>query len=179
MSDIDAGLAKEIEARVRDVPDFPKPGILFKDLTPVLAHGPTFRAMTLAFAARYREKKIDLIAAIVARGFVIGAAIASELGVGLALLRKPGKLPWTKERQAYDLEYGNDALEMHEDAIVHGARVLLVDDVLATGGTMRAALDLVQARGAEVVETAFVIELGFLGGRSRLGTVPVAALVRY
>jgi adenine phosphoribosyltransferase len=179
MTEFDHALVREVQARIRDVPDFPKKGIVFKDLTPVLAHGPTLRAVMQAFADRYRSMKLDLVAAIEARGFVLGAPIAAELGVGLALLRKPGKLPWNKVRQSYDLEYGSDALEMHEDAIHPGARLIVVDDLLATGGTMRAAVDLVRSRGGEIVETAFLVELGFLGGRGRLGEVPVTALVRY
>lgn len=179
MTPFDSELTRQVTSRIRDVPDFPKPGIVFKDLTPVLADGAIFSAMMRAFAARYRSMSPTTIVAIEARGFVVGAPIAAELGVGITLLRKPGKLPWNTVRQAYDLEYGTDALEMHEDAIAPGTRAIIVDDLLATGGTMRAAIDLIRARGAQVLETGFIVELGFLGGRSRLDGVPAASVVRF
>ncbi len=177
-SDLSAALAETVRGRVRDVPDFPKAGILFKDLTPVLGHGPTFAAVTQAFVERFRAEEIDQIVVIEARGFAIGAPIAVGLGVGLTLLRKPNKLPWQKRTRTYDLEYGTDALEIHADALAPGQRAVIVDDVLATGGTMRAAVDLVRDTGATVVEAAVVIELSFLGGRARLD-VPTCALLRY
>lgn len=178
ISDVSSALAETVRSRVRDVPDFPKPGILFKDLTPVLGHGPTFAALTQAFVERYRSQGVDQIVAIEARGFAVGAPIAVGLGVGLTLLRKPNKLPWKKRSKSYDLEYGADALEIHADALSPGQRAVVIDDVLATGGTLRAAVGLVQEMGATVVEAAVVIELGFLGGRARLD-VPTAALLRY
>lgn len=178
ISDLNTGLAETVRARVRDVPDFPKAGILFKDLTPVLGHGPTFAAITAAFVERFRAEQIDQIVAIEARGFAIGAPIAVGLGVGLTLLRKPNKLPWQTRSKSYDLEYGADALEIHADALAPGQRAVIIDDVLATGGTMRAAVGLVRDTGATVVEVAVVIELSFLDGRARLD-VPTAALLRY
>lgn len=178
LPELSSAAADLVRARVRDVPDFPKPGILFKDLTPVLGHGPTFAAITEAFVARYRDAGIVQVAVIEARGFAVGAPIAYALGAGLTLLRKPNKLPAKKRRMTYALEYGTDALEIHEDALAPGDRVLVIDDVLATGGTLRAAVDLVREVGADVVEAAVVIELSFLGGRARVG-VPTAALVTY
>src|SRR5258705_59381 len=139
MSDFDPQLTREVAARIRDVPDFPKPGIIFKDLTPVLAHGPTFQKVIAALADRYRDQRLGSIVAIEARGFIVGAPIAAQLCVGLTILRKPGKLPWKTVAQRYDLEYGSDSLQMHEDALAAGTRVIMVDDLLATGGTMRAA----------------------------------------
>lgn len=178
LPELSSAAADLVRARVRDVPDFPKPGILFKDLTPVLGHGPTFAAITEAFVARYRGAGIVQVAVIEARGFAVGAPIAYALGAGLTLLRKPNKLPAKKRRMTYALEYGTDALEIHEDALTPGDRVLVIDDVLATGGTLRAAVDLVREVGADVVEAAVVIELSFLGGRARVGA-PTAALVTY
>lgn len=156
-----------VRKTLRDVPDFPKPGILFKDITPLLQDAEAFGAVTEAFAQRYRGK-IDSVAGIESRGFIFGAALAHELGVGLVLIRKPGKLPAQKVGVDYELEYGTDRVEMHLDAVEAGERVLLVDDLLATGGTAGAATELLRKAGAEVVEAAFVIELGFLGGAEKL-----------
>jgi len=177
-SDLSLALAESVRARVRDVPDFPKPGVMFKDLTPVLAHGPSFQAITQAFVDHLRPLAIDQIVAIEARGFAVGAPIAVGLGVGLTLLRKPGKLPWEKKKRTYDLEYGADALEIHADALSPGHRVVIIDDVLATGGTMRAAVALVRDTGATVVETSYLVELAFLGGRAKLD-VPSVSLLKY
>lgn len=179
MSDIDAGLAERIRARIRDVPDFPKPGIIFKDLTPVFAHGPTFKEIADAFAKRYADRKVDAFVGIEARGFIVASPTATALEKGLILMRKPGKLPYEKVSLSYDLEYGKDSLEMHRDAFKPGARLVVMDDLLATGGTMRAAIELLRGHGAEVVEAAFVVELSFLKGRARLDGVPVASMVSF
>lgn len=166
-----------IRSRLREVPDFPKPGILFRDITPLLGDPAAFRGVTDLFAERYARSKPDRILAIESRGFLFGAALADRLGVGLALCRKPGKLPWKKVRVDYALEYGTDALEAHADALEPGQRVLILDDVLATGGTAEAAGKLVCQQGATVAEYAFVVELAALGGRGRLGAAPVHALL--
>ncbi|MFO0726796.1 MAG: adenine phosphoribosyltransferase [Myxococcota bacterium] len=178
MSGFDPGVSEAVQKKIRDVPNFPKPGVGFKDVTPVLEDGPLFQRVIESFVNRYRTRDIDVIAAIESRGFLFGAPLAVGLGKGLVLLRKLGKLPHKTIRRGYDLEYGADAIEMHEDAIHPGQRVLVVDDVLATGGTMSAALALVRAAQATPVEAAFLIELGFLGGRKKLD-VEVGALVLY
>src|SRR5215467_6789639 len=131
-------MAERVKALIRDVPDFPKPGIVFKDLTPVFAHGPTMAAMIRAFADRYRSMRIDAFVGIESRGFIVASPLAVALPKGLVIVRKPGKLPWKKRTMRYELEYGTDTLEMHEDAVAHGTRVVVIDDLLATGGTMAA-----------------------------------------
>src|SRR5687768_12425615 len=133
--EFDRALVAEIQKRIRDVPDFPKPGIIFKDLTPVFAHGPTYKALINGFAERYATEKVDAIVGIEARGFLVAAPLAAALGKGLILMRKPGKLPWKTFKKTYDLEYGTDSLEMHHDAFERGARLVVCDDLLATGGT--------------------------------------------
>ena len=173
----DPRIARLME-RVRDVPDFPKPGILFKDVTPLIGHGPTFRAVTDLLAERAAPLRPTLLVGIESRGFIFGAALAERMGIGLAPVRKPGKLPWRKAREDYALEYGTDALEMHEDA-VEGQRCVIVDDLLATGGTAAATGRLVARQGGQVAGYVFVIELGFLGGRAKLGDHPAEALIRY
>lgn len=164
---------------IRDVGDFPKPGILFKDITPVLADAAGFAAAIDAMAAPWRGQAIDAVIAIEARGFILGAALAQTLGVGFVPVRKPGKLPGRRLSQTYALEYGQDTLEVHADAVRAGARVLLTDDMLATGGTLEAARALVEQLDARIVGAAVLIELAALGGRSRWnGTAPLeAALV--
>jgi adenine phosphoribosyltransferase len=168
----------DLKSRIRDIPDFPKPGIVFRDITPLLADGPAFRAMVDRFVERYRGK-VDVVLGIESRGFLIGAAVAYGLGVGLAVVRKPGKLPWQTYAARYDLEYGSDALEIHHDAVGHGHRVLIIDDLLATGGTASAAVELVQRCGGTVVGCAFLIELAFLHGRQRLADTEVHSLIQY
>jgi adenine phosphoribosyltransferase len=163
---------------IRDIPDFPKKGIVFKDITPLLADGPTFREAVQRMAEPFRGK-VDAVLGIESRGFILGAPVAVELGVGLAIVRKPGKLPWQTHSASYQLEYGTDSLEIHQDAVGKGHRVLLVDDLLATGGTARAALDLVGRLDGTVVGCAFLIELGFLNGRQSLAPVSVHSLIRY
>ncbi len=159
----------DLGAYIRNVADFPKPGVQFKDITPLLAHPPAFRAAIEQMAAPFRDAGIDAIAAAEARGFLFAAPMAIALGAGLLPIRKPGKLPSATVGASYQLEYGQDRLEIHADALVAGRRILLVDDVLATGGTMRACCEIVRGAGAEVVACAFLIELAFLDGRARLG----------
>lgn len=164
---------------LRDINDFPKPGILFKDITPMLAHPPAFQTVIARMAAQFANRDIDVIAAAEARGFIFGAPLALELNAGFVPIRKPGKLPYATIALEYQLEYGKDKLEVHKDAFPQGSRVLLIDDVLATGGTMKACRDLVESTGAEVVACAFVLELSFLGGRDKLVPSEVFSLITY
>ena len=168
----------DLRRYIRDVPDFPKPGILFKDITPLLADGPALRWTIDQLSARYRGA-IDMVLGIESRGFIIGAALAYALGVGIAIVRKPGKLPAQTFAAQYELEYGTDMLEIHRDAFGQAARVLIVDDLLATGGTATAAIELVERLHGEIVECAFIIELGVLKGRERLAPRPVHSLVQF
>jgi adenine phosphoribosyltransferase len=170
---------EELKRRIREIPDFPKPGILFRDITPLLADGRAFRRAIDAIGERYVGQGIDLVVGIEARGFVMGAALAYKLGAGTVLIRKPGKLPFKTHSSSYALEYGTDALEIHQDAMVAGQRVLIADDLLATGGTISAAVDLVQQLGGEIVELAFLIELTGLKGRERLAGRRLFSLLQY
>ncbi len=169
---------QRIRSRIRDVPDFPKPGILFKDVTPLIGDGAAFRVTTDLLAERVAARTPELIVGIESRGFIFGAALAERLGVGFVPVRKPGKLPFRTHRETYALEYGTDALEMHEDA-VENRRCLIVDDLLATGGTAAATARLVERQGGTVDAFAFVIELDFLNGRQRLGDRPVHSLLHF
>ena len=169
----------ELAAHIRDIPDFPKPGILYKDITPLLLDAGALRQAVQELAEWARPRDVDYVVAAEARGFILGAALAIELGAGFVPARKPGKLPAETISAEYILEYGVDALEMHADALADGARVLLHDDLLATGGTARALAELVEGTGAELVGCAFLLELGFLGGRERLGGFDVHALISY
>jgi adenine phosphoribosyltransferase len=169
----------DLRALIRDIPDFPKPGIDFKDITPLLLDPRAIDAAVRAIAAWAEPRQVDYVVAAEARGFILGAAIARELGVGFVPARKPGKLPAEVVTAEYILEYGIDALEMHADAVAHGARVLIHDDLLATGGTARALADLIGRLGGTVAGCAFLVELGFLDGRRRLEGFDVHALVRY
>ena len=169
----------DLKRFVRDVPDFPKPGILFKDITPLLRDASALRASVEQLAARLKGQQIDAIVGIESRGFLFAATLALQLGLGLIPLRKPNKLPHAKVRESYALEYGTDALEMHEDAIRKEDRIALVDDLLAIGGTMGAACKLVERCGASVVACLFVIELAALKGRERLGGRKVESLLIY
>lgn len=175
--------ASALEARlrgaIRDVPDFPKPGILFKDITPVLADAILFRETTDAMARIFNERQVSHVVAIESRGFLLGGPVAQRLGAGLVLARKRGKLPRPTLQQEYSLEYGTDALEIHADALSAGSRAIIVDDVLATGGTAAAVAALVRAAGAELVGFSFLIVLGFLAGRPRLVDGDVSALIEY
>jgi adenine phosphoribosyltransferase len=164
---------------IRDIPDFPKPGVTFKDITPMLAHPEAFRAVVDRLAEAFAVRSIETVAAAEARGFIFGAPLALALGAGFVPIRKPGKLPYATLALEYQLEYGSDRLEVHTDAIGPGRRVLLLDDVLATGGTMRACCDLVRQAGAEVVACAFVVELSSLQGRGRLEPCEVFSLITY
>ncbi len=168
-----------IKRHIRDIPDFPKPGILFKDITPLLRDAGAFHEVTTMLGEQVSRLRPDVIVAIESRGFLFGAPLAARLGLGLIPVRKPGKLPYKTRRVEYALEYGTDTLEMHDDALHSGMRVLVVDDVLATGGTAAATARLVQETGAEVVACAFVIELGFLSGRDKLAPTLVESLIRY
>lgn len=164
---------------IRDVPDFPKPGIVFKDITPLLLDPARFHRAVELMTAPFRAAGVNRVVAIESRGFLLGAPIALLLDAGLVPIRKPGKLPAARGRVEYALEYGSDALEMHRDAVEQGDRVLIVDDVLATGGTAQAAAQLVRAHGGQVAGFTFLIELGFLKGRARLPNERVEALLRY
>jgi adenine phosphoribosyltransferase len=176
---ISQAMTNELRARIRDIPDFPKKGIVFKDITPVLADAALFRHVVEALADRYRGERISKVVGIESRGFLFAAPVAFALGAGLAIVRKPGKLPWRTAREVYALEYGEDALEMHIDAVGPGERVLVVDDVLATGGTADAVGKLVTGQGADLVGFAFLLELGFLHGARRLGPQKIYSLLQY
>lgn len=164
---------------IRNVPDFPKPGIMFRDITPLLSAPEAFRFAIRQFADRYRSAKPTAILAAESRGFIFAAPLAIELGAAFVPVRKPGKLPFKTRRFQYDLEYGTDTLEMHVDAIEPGSRVLLVDDLLATGGTIEACVKLAEESRAEVVGLAFLIELTFLNGRDRLKNHDIYSLLKY
>jgi adenine phosphoribosyltransferase len=168
-----------VRAAIRDVPDFPRPGVVFKDITPILSDPRLFRQVIDALADRWRGEGVEKIIGIESRGFVFAAPLAYTLGTGLTIVRKPGKLPWRTIQEAYALEYGEAVLELHEDAFRPGERVLVVDDVLATGGTAEAAGRLIERQGAVRVGYSFVVELTFLGGGARLGAAGVHALLRY
>ena len=169
----------DLAALVRDIPDFPRPGIVFKDITPVLASPAGLDAAVSGLAAYARPLDVDFVVGAEARGFLLVPALARELNAGFVLARKPGKLPHDTVRAEYLLEYGTDALELHSDAIAAGARVLVHDDLLATGGTAKALCELVEQLGGQVVGCAFLIELAFLPGRERLAGYPVHALISY
>ena len=174
--------AAALRAHIRDIPDYPKPGIVFRDITPLMADAAALDAAVSGLADWARERRVDVVVGAEARGFLLGPALARELGAGFVLARKPGKLPRDTVRAEYLLEYGTDALEVHSDAIEAGAvrpRVLVHDDLLATGGTARALCELVEQLGGEVVGCAFLIELAFLGGRAALEPHDVHALIRY
>jgi adenine phosphoribosyltransferase len=169
----------DIRSLIREIPDYPQPGVSFKDITTVLKDPQALQYVVREMARRFRDKGIDVIVGVESRGFIFGAPLAYELGLGLVLVRKPGKLPAEKIQVEYELEYGTDTLEIHKDAIQPGQRVLIVDDLLATGGTISAAAKLVEQLGGEVVGYTFLIELAYLGGRRKLGNQEIASLVIY
>ncbi|HUJ13943.1 MAG TPA: adenine phosphoribosyltransferase [Thermoanaerobaculia bacterium] len=169
----------DLTAYIRNVPDFPKPGIMFKDITPLLRSREALQYTVEALAEPFAGGKVTRVAAIESRGFIFGSCVARILNAGFVPIRKPGKLPWKSRRNEYVLEYGTDALEMHEDAVGTDDRVLLIDDVLATGGTAAAASCLIRDCGADLVGAAMVIELSFLEGRAKLNGVPVHSLITY
>lgn len=168
-----------LKRKIREIPDFPKAGILFRDITPLLADGPAFRQVIDFFGERYAQQRVDVVVSVEARGFVMGSALAYRLGAGNVLVRKRGKLPYKTFQSTYALEYGTDTLEIHQDAIKPGQRVLVTDDLLATGGTISAAADLVRQLGGTIVELAFLIELTELNGRARLKDHSVFSLIQY
>ena len=169
----------DLKAKIRDVPDFPTDGIVFKDITPLVADPESFRATIDQLAGWAQPRNPDIILGAEARGFIFGGALAYTLGCGFVPARKPGKLPWETVQATYELEYGSDTLEMHRDAIGAGARVIVLDDVLATGGTAKAKIDLVERQGGVVAGALFVIELTFLNGREKLEGYDVHALISY
>lgn len=169
----------DLDAAIRDVPDFPKPGILFKDITPVLGDAALFRSSLELLAATAGDQKIDKVVGIDARGFIFAAGVAHILGAGFVPVRKKGKLPWTTRQMAYTLEYGEDMVEVHVDAVKPGEKILLVDDLLATGGTAAASIKLLKALDADIVCVSFLIELADLKGRDLLGGSTVSSLLSY
>ncbi len=174
-------MTKKIELRkyIRSIPDFPKPGILFRDITTLLKDKKAFKSAVESLVNKYKKKKIDKVVAVEARGFILGGVLAHKLGVGFVPVRKPGKLPWKTNSVTYALEYGTDTLEMHHDAINPGERVLIVDDLLATGGTVKAVTDLVKQLQGKIIGIAFLIELTDLKGKDKLRGYPVYSLIKY
>jgi adenine phosphoribosyltransferase len=171
--------ASELAGCVRDIPDFPKPGVVFKDITPLLGNADAFRSTIDLLAGHFASTRIDKVLGVEARGFIIAAPVAYKFGAAFVPVRKAGKLPWEIEREEYELEYGTDLLEIHRDGVEPGDNVVIIDDVLATGGTASATVRLVEKLGGTVAGLGFVIELGFLGGRSKLGGYEVVSLVTY
>ncbi len=170
---------ESLKAAIRDVPDFPKPGIVFKDITTLLQDAVLFRRTIDLLVAVAGDRPVDRVVAIESRGFLLGGAVAHRLGAGLVLVRKPGKLPWKTVTASYELEYGTDSVEMHEDALSAGDRVLIVDDVIATGGTARAVGELTEKLGATIGAYLFLAELTFLNGRKQLAGRDILSLIRY
>lgn len=170
---------EDLKNIIRDIPDFPKKGIIFKDITTLLADAQSFQKMIDLLSHRYVGKRIDKVVGVEARGFIIGSALAYKLGAGVVLVRKPGKLPSETFKKTYDLEYGSDTLEIHTDSIKKGERVLIADDLLATGGTMAAVVEMVNSMGGEIVECCFMTELEFLNGREKLPKDKVFSLLKF
>jgi adenine phosphoribosyltransferase len=164
---------------IRDIPDFPKPGIIFRDITPLLGDRAALAAAIEALANPFRNSKIDIVAAVEARGFIFGSAVAKALNAGFVPIRKKGKLPYETQSQSYDLEYGQDCLEVHNDAIPKGARVLMIDDLLATGGTMAAACRLINSVGGQIQGLTFLVELCFLNGREKIKNHNISSIVKF
>ncbi len=172
-------MVEQLKKSIRDVPDFPKKGILFKDITTLCKDAAMFQRMVDLLAHRYMGKGVELVVGIEARGFIVGAALAYKLGAGVVLVRKPGKLPHKTHKANYMLEYGEDTLEVHQDAIEKGQKVVIADDLLATGGTAEAVVKLVAGMGANIIECSFIIELDELRGREKLAPYPVFSLIQY
>ncbi len=168
----------DLKSYIRDIPGFPKEGIIFKDITTLLKDKAKFKEAVDLLAKEFKDKHIDVVLSVEARGFIFGAAMAYKLGAGIVLIRKKGKLPFKTHSITYDLEYGKDTLEIHQDAFEKGARVLIVDDLLATGGTTRAVIDLVEKMGGEIIGLAFLIELTALKGREKLKGYPIVSLIK-
>lgn len=169
----------DFKALIRDVPDFPKKGIIFKDITPLLKHPKAFQEVIHQMAERYKGQKINSIVAMESRGFILGGALATQMGVSFIPVRKPGKLPWKTLQETYELEYGKDTLEIHEDSIAKGDKVLILDDVLATGGTAAATIRLVERAGGDVVGACFLIHLSFLNGHEKLKSTPIFSILHF
>jgi adenine phosphoribosyltransferase len=172
-------MVEQLKKAIRDIPDFPKKGIIFKDITTLCQDPLSFQRMVDLMSHRYLEKKIDVVVGIEARGFIVGAALAYKLGAGVVLVRKPGKLPYKTHSETYALEYGEDELHIHQDAIEKGQNVLIADDLLATGGTAEAVVKLVERLGGNIVECAFIVELDDLEGRKKLGGHDAYSLIHY
>lgn len=169
----------DLKSFIRDIPDFPKAGIIFKDITPLLHNNDAFKKAVNMLAKRFKKENIDYVVSVESRGFIFGAPLAYKLGCGFVLIRKKGKLPYKTKSVTYELEYGTDTLEMHEDAIAPNSRVLIVDDVLATGGTVKAVSSLLKGQSAQIVGAAFLIELRFLKGKDKLNDLPVYSILKY
>src|ERR1700704_130488 len=176
---VNSDVIEKLRAGIRDVPDFPKKGIVFKDITPILKDGALFRASIDVFLEQCRGKEIDKVVGIDARGFLFGSAVAYELGIGFVPLRKKGRLPYRTESARYSLEYGEAEMELHVDAIERGERIVLIDDLLATGGTSASAAALIKKVGGDLIEAIFLIELEFLRGREKLDPTPVTSFLKY
>jgi adenine phosphoribosyltransferase len=169
----------DFKSLIRDVPDFPKKGIVFKDITPLLTHPKAFQTIIHQLGDRYKNQNLKAVVAMESRGFIFGGALATHMGISFVPVRKPGKLPWKTLQETYDLEYGKDTLEIHQDAVGKGDKVLILDDVLATGGTAAATIRLVERAGGEVAEAAFIIHLSFLNGQEKLKSTPVFSIIQY
>jgi len=169
----------KLQDTIRSIPDFPKPGILFRDVTTLLSDKKAFKQAVDLLVAKFKGKKIDVVVGVEARGFIIGGALAHKLGVGFIPVRKKGKLPWKTKSVTYELEYGTDTLEMHEDALKPGDKILVVDDLLATGGTVKAVTDLIKQFGGKIIGIAFLIELFDLKGKDKLKGYPVYSLIKF
>ncbi len=170
---------KKYAKLIRDIPDFPKPGVIFKDITTLIKNGKAFNEVIDIFYGKTRGKKIDLVLAIESRGFIFGGALAQKLKVGFVPVRKPGKLPWAVEQESYSLEYGQDTLQIHQDAVKKGQRVLIIDDLLATGGTLQATCRLVEKLGGKIAGILVLIELAFLKGKEKLNNYDFYSLIKY
>ena len=176
---MDEHLTKNLKAAIREIPDWPKPGILFYDITTLLKQGNCFTQAIDALTAPYKDEKINVVLGVEARGFIFAPTVAYALGAGFIPVRKPGKLPAEKLQVNYELEYGTDSLEIHKDAVAPGQRIIIVDDLIATGGTAKAVADMVESMGAIVVGMSFMVELTFLNGREKIGRYPIHSVLKY